>query len=56
MKITKHQQKPCKMCADNATKYNHCAFCGSTFKNLNLLLDHLDDCPDYVDNPFSNTK
>ena len=44
VKLTPHQMNPCYMCAEDASKYNHCAFCGTTFKNVDDLLDHLDSC------------
>lgn len=48
--ITEHHMKPCKMCADDASKYNHCAFCGLTFETMDELVYHLDDCPE---DPFN---
>lgn len=39
-----HQKEGyCAMCADNATKYNHCSWCGATFDDLRGLVRHLDD-------------
>lgn len=42
MKISKHQESYCEMCEEDASKYNHCAWCGETFQNQDELLDHLD--------------
>lgn len=40
-----HQQAgPCAMCEDDATKYNHCAWCGTTLQSLNQLASHIDEC------------
>lgn len=33
----------CWMCADDASAYNHCAFCGKTFATKQELEDHLDE-------------
>ena len=35
------------MCEDDATKYNHCAWCGLTFITLDQLSDHLDETDCY---------
>jgi hypothetical protein len=33
---------PCELCSDDATKYNHCAWCGQTFMTLTELSEHLE--------------
>ena len=47
--ITPHHNKPCEMCRDDANKYNHCAFCGSTFNTWDDLSAHLDVCDWYAE-------
>lgn len=42
--ITEHHEEPCEKCADDASKYNHCAFCGEDCANQSELIAHLDLC------------
>jgi hypothetical protein len=41
--LSEHQQKPCVMCEEDSNKYNHCSWCGKTFKTFDKLSKHLDE-------------
>ena len=36
-----HHKKPCWMCKEDASEYNHCSWCGKTFSSYAELAQHL---------------
>jgi len=59
IKLSPHQKAGhCKLCDDDATKNNHCSWCGLTFEQLEHLVDHLDhsDCSAQIAQAFGLPK
>lgn len=46
--ISDHHKEPCDKCADDASKYNHCAYCGADCNSQSELLAHFDNCDDLL--------
>lgn len=42
--LSEHQKQGyCAMCADDASRYNHCSWCGETLPSPVALSNHMDE-------------
>lgn len=42
MQLSEHQMTACWKCAEDPSRYNHCAWCGGEFGTVEQLIEHMD--------------